>query len=121
MGANEFLVVVQGHTMDEAFQEAVRSAQWEHGHGGYSGTIAEKSGYVDFGELPVGVLPSELRDRIWDYEEGLDWDTEKSSYDGPHAQLLAKIHVVYRDKWGPAVGFSRKDGIKYIFMGLASS
>lgn len=46
MGANQFMDVGVGKTVAEAFSEAVRQAAYDHGHSGYTGTIAEKPGYV---------------------------------------------------------------------------
>lgn len=46
MGACDFTVTAQGDTAQEAFRNAVADAQHEYGHGGYSGTIAEKSEFV---------------------------------------------------------------------------
>lgn len=45
MGATTFHTEATGKTADEAFRNAVNDAYYWHGHGGYSGTIAEKSGY----------------------------------------------------------------------------
>lgn len=45
MGASEFEVRTSGKTPDEAFRRAVEDAQYESGHGGYTGTIAEKSSF----------------------------------------------------------------------------
>jgi hypothetical protein len=42
MGAQQFRDEARGATVKEAFDSAVSEAQYEHGHGGYSGTIAEK-------------------------------------------------------------------------------
>jgi hypothetical protein len=52
MGACDFTTVAWGRTPKEAFSAAVEDAQWEHGHGGYSGTIAEKHDFVLY-QLPV--------------------------------------------------------------------
>ena len=55
MGAEVFESYAQGATAAEAFHNAVNEAQYLHGHGGYTGTIAEKSSFVliDF----LGVAP----------------------------------------------------------------
>ena len=52
MGGTTFLVTLAAATISDAYRDAVAEAHYECGHGGYSGTIAEKSGYVDFGTLP---------------------------------------------------------------------
>ena len=48
MGASEYMNIAQGKTAKEAFDKLVAQAQWEHGHGGYSGTIAEKRSIAEF-------------------------------------------------------------------------
>jgi hypothetical protein len=45
MGAVDFQTYGLGRDAREAFKQAVESAQWEYGHGGYTGTIAEKPSY----------------------------------------------------------------------------
>lgn len=45
MGANTFLTEARGSTAQEAFDSAVAAAQYDHGHSGYTGTIAEKSSF----------------------------------------------------------------------------
>jgi hypothetical protein len=44
-GASGFFDYIQNPDVKAAFREAVDDARHEHGHGGYSGTIAEKDGY----------------------------------------------------------------------------
>lgn len=46
MGACDFETRSRGKTARDAFRVAVEDAQYESGHGGYTGTIAEKSGFV---------------------------------------------------------------------------
>lgn len=46
MGGCDFDVVARGPSAKEAFRLAVEQAQYESGHGGYTGTIAEKSGFI---------------------------------------------------------------------------
>jgi len=46
MGANDFMNMVSARSAEEAFHLARENAQYEHGHGGYTGTIAEKSDFV---------------------------------------------------------------------------
>jgi hypothetical protein len=115
MGAEEFEHFAQGKTMRHAFNEAVEEAEYDHGHSGYTGTIAEKGDFTNFGSLPSGTTECELMDWI---------------YDGcfPDGSLIAhhfkdkaeEISGTYTDKWGPAAGFEIKPG-EYVFVGLASS
>ena len=53
MGAVDFAATGTGSTAEEAFKAAVSHAQHMDGHGGYSGTIAEKSYFLDCGEVIV--------------------------------------------------------------------
>ena len=45
MGASEFQNTQSASTAEEAFQAPVEQARYEDGNGGYTGTIAEKSGF----------------------------------------------------------------------------
>jgi hypothetical protein len=46
MGAETFETFGYGKTAQEAFSVARKDAQYEHGHGGYTGTIAEKQNFT---------------------------------------------------------------------------
>lgn len=55
MGASTFYEFVErgSHTTaKQAFDATVAEAKYEHGHGGYSGTIAEKSDFVSIMTMP---------------------------------------------------------------------
>lgn len=132
MGASRFESVACGDTMQIAFGEAVRQAQYEYGHRGYTGTIAEKDRFLNGGRLPVTVPIGWLADLLDGAkrnpevalqsarEVGMEWD----------AKLLDELATAYDDKWGAAVGFElaegateeeRKAGLKrYVFVGWAS-
>jgi hypothetical protein len=45
MGANIFRNTQSGTTADEAFRLLVAQAKYDHGHAGYTGTIAEKRSF----------------------------------------------------------------------------
>ena len=103
MGAAEFWTKARGKNAKAAFNTAVEDARYEHGHGGYTGSIAEKSGFVMI-DNPGGTPESaeELADKM--LREG-DKRTD--------------------DKWGPAGCIKLRDlddGLKeYLFFGYASS
>lgn len=71
MGASTFVTIAKGKTADQAFEAARAEALYEHGHGGYTGSIAEKSDFVmirDDGRAltarltqAIGVLREQLR------------------------------------------------------------
>lgn len=96
MGAQSFFEVQAGDSSEEAFREAVSEAAYENGHGGYTGTIAEKYEYILI-ECPVGVTPFTHAEHL------IDDDSSPVS-----------------DKWGPAGCIDMKDGT-YLFFGSASS
>jgi hypothetical protein len=125
MGAANFITGGTGATMREAFSNATQQAAHEYGHGGYTGTIAEKNGVVDLGKLPEGLTPYQFQDLLFQYEESFDedesWRTKRDvyRYDGPHADLVKRAFKTWDDKWGNAIGFELGNG-KYVFMGMAS-
>src|SRR4051794_19330764 len=45
MGRQAFIEYAEGTDLDTTFDVTVAAAQYEYGHGGYTGTIAEKDGY----------------------------------------------------------------------------
>ena len=73
MGACDFYAVANGANAKEAFDRATSDARYERGHGGYTGTIAEKREFVMI-PLPEGAEPliearrliSEGDDRVLD-------------------------------------------------------
>jgi len=101
MGADMFITESVGKTAQEAFDRAVERARHDHGHAGYTGTIAEKEGFVFLG-LPIDTDPIK-------YAEDL------VNGDDPRIE----------DKWGPAgcimYGAEKGGEGKYLFFGWASS
>jgi len=112
MGATTFNDIGFGSTVEDAFARLKDQAFWECGHGGYTGTIAEKPGFVEF------TLPPR-----WTFEKfvatvneaSIMWFEENSSQARRRdaagrllverfGQLKAeRLVTIYRDKWGPAV------------------
>lgn len=104
MGSTEFFQTARGKTAEEAFWAAVGDAQYDHGHSGYTGTIAEKTGF-EMVECPVDYDPR-------DYAE----------------KLLEDRNSEFSNKWGAAGcielndGKTGKNGMKkFLFFGLARS
>ena len=96
MGAEQFWHQAEGNTPKEAFHKAREEACYDHGHSGYTGTIAEKDDYVMI-EVPEGKNPAEYAD-----------------------ELMEKDDQRIDDKWGPA-GCIKVEENKYLFFGWASS
>lgn len=97
MGACDFTDYATGKTADEAFSACVKDAQYEFGHGGYSGTIAEKGSFIRIATVAT-------KD-----------DGYKLAY-----KLIADDDPRISDKWGPAGCIAVVEG-GYIFFGWASS
>ncbi|MBL8715140.1 MAG: hypothetical protein JNL79_04060 [Myxococcales bacterium] len=98
MGADEFFTTSKGDSAREAFGAATRQAAYEDGHGGYTGTIAEKHDFVM------------LTDRKMLKKEAFELAQD----------LIEKGDRRACDKWGPALCIALEDG-RFLFFGLASS
>lgn len=142
MGADTFITIGSGKTFDEAFRAAVKQAQWEYGHGGYTGTIAEKGQAKDCSDLFAGYkgIADKTKLKIADlallysyyaYATATPKGDMKSVWTKYHS-IIARLSDVCDDKWGPAAGFEltgstakqykQKRGDKvFVFIGWASS
>ena len=96
MGAESFVQEAAGATAKAAFQAAKEQAWYDHGHSGYTGTIAEKDSFVMI-PLPEGEDP-------YEYAE----------------ELIGDGDVRIDNKWGPAGCIDMGDN-NYLFFGWASS
>lgn len=103
MGASQFMNISTGKTPEEAFHSVTASARYEHGHGGYSGTIAEKHEYrllttpsgvaaLDLANWALKYAPPERRNPQWPAEHLPKFESE-----------VRQIARAADDKWGPAV------------------
>jgi len=103
MGSCDFSCEGFGKDAKDAFWKTVENAQYDHGHSGYSGTIAEKDSFVMI-DVPEGESQSKYAQKLIDEDDGR-----------------------VSDKWGPAgcidMGPSKyREGMRrYIFFGWASS
>lgn len=91
MGAQDFTNVSQGKDAREAFNAAGDSARYEYGHGGYTGTIAEKHGFrmVDT--------------KVYSWADGWARVRELTDYvDDAEGYLQPRHPGFWHDKWGDA-------------------
>ncbi len=95
MGATTFETMVNGKTPKEAFVRAREQAVWDHGHSGYTGTIAEKQNFVLI-DVPKGEDPVTFAEK-----------------------LVNTCDKRVTDKWGPAGCVKVEDG-KWLFFGWTS-
>lgn len=89
MGAESFIETAVAATAEEAFAALRERAAWVHGHGGYTGTIAEKHEFRTFALPDTFGSPSEIA---------------KAHMHGRAGQTDA-ITLAANDKWGPACCF----------------
>ena len=101
MSSTQFIQVASGKTAQQAFHEAVFQAEYDHGHSGYTGTIAEKDSFVEIPFPKTG--KKNLEERAIDYAN----------------KLLDNDDSCIQDKWGPAGCIQFGKG-KYVFFGWAS-
>ncbi len=100
MGATDFYTVGEGTTIDAAFRNAVEEAEYQTGHGSYSGTISEKSG-EGFVLIP---------DSEWKGKNPMQYARKLVDEGDPRIA----------DKWGPAGAIKLEEG-RWLFFGMASS
>ena len=117
MGATTFHVETKAKTAKEAFDKLVDDAQWTHGHGGYTGTIAEKHGFTEF-KRPKGVRESTCHTVIRALSRVNPDDTAKLEKTYPKWPIKQMVRT-YEDKWGPAVCVETRPN-NYFFCGWAS-
>lgn len=96
MGAETFFTVSKGATAKAAFDSAVQQAQYDYGHSGYTGSVAEKDSFVVI-PVPAGADPVVFAE-----------------------QLVRDCDPRVDDKWGPA-GCVQVDPGTWLFFGWASS
>ena len=107
MGSTVFMIVGGAKTAEVAFTKLVKEAQHHHGHGGYTGTIAEKRSFVMIHPISS---PVNLKGTI----------EEKLAVAQEHARnLINKSDPRIDDKWGPA-GCIQISKSKFLFFGWAS-
>jgi hypothetical protein len=96
MGACDFQSIGRGENAAQAFRQAHDAACHDHGNSGYTGTIAEKSGYrlinPNAGETPEDCI----------------------------RRCQADMDHFSQDKWGDAGAVMLSVGV-YCFFGMASS
>ena len=134
MGACDFYDVAEGKDAEEAFLRAKDNAAWEHGHGGYTGTIAEKPWFVEF-TVPQGLSAVEFEAAVMrlDFDEPFEASDQNQEATDLYRKVLAipgaidvvkKAHALADDKWADAVCVQDTGAVGtkvYRFFGWASS
>jgi hypothetical protein len=113
MGANYFRTESAGATVEAAFELARTDAFYEFGHGGYTGSIAEKAGFEEFSFATFDEAREVVR-LIHDYEQPENERREKVG-----EALWDAIDEITQDKWSDCVAI-KIDNTRWIFFGWAS-
>jgi hypothetical protein len=129
MGACDFKTVQTGDSARHAFVMACDHAAYMSGHGGYTGTIAEKSSFIEIRDTLADVrrllANPAINENTRKYcVKTLDRAAESSEL-AVHAHAVADVLMCIddsriRDKWGPA-GCINAGPKTYLFFGYASS
>lgn len=123
MGAEIFRTRATGSTLDDAFTAARDQARYEHGHGGYSGTIAEKDDVIEIA-VPGGVTPAAFAAMVYAaLEDFYGWQAEREEWDDLPAEVVTAVRkaaVAADNKWGPAVAIPLAPD-RWVIMGWAPS
>jgi hypothetical protein len=106
MGAATFTNYQSGTSVEDCFKDAVANALHWHGHGGYTGTIAEKDSYTIISD------------------QGMPYQQAVALADG----MLSERNDTVDDKWGPAGAIRVKQRVSkhharmagWLFFGWAS-
>lgn len=95
MGATTFFVKRKGQYQNarQAFIDAVQEAQYEYGHGGYTGTIAEKKSFSII-EVPNRKDPYVFAKECLENSEGKFWDAKW----GPAACVEVKNSFLKKER-----------------------
>lgn len=98
MGAEIFHTIARGSSVQEAFVNAVKQAQYDYDHAGYTGTVAEKESLTVISDEPHTLVEAHaLAD-----------------------DMTGRGDARIDDTWGPA-GAIRIDDVTWLFFGWASS
>lgn len=107
MGGQQFTKVGVGTNARDAFSKLVDQAQYQHGHGGYTGTIAEKHEFKLLA-LPPGVAALDMAEWVQGYVtpeyrgQYRKWDPKYPAHLEDEVRRAWKVSM---DKWGPAAAY----------------
>lgn len=106
MGAAQFRHFASGKKPEDAFASLVAAASYEHGHGGYSGTIAEKHSFKLF-TPPPGIAALDFARWVIASEQCVASDVPKE-VPPEHRDAVLRAADVSDNKWGPAAAVEIK-------------
>lgn len=111
-----FVTVLEGPSAAAAFAQAVQDARHGHGHGGFTGTVAEKEGFETFALDLGGTTPETFAERVVAQScHGEPQDAEVNAVMGADRD---RIMALIEDEEAPAVHVPLGDG-RHLFFGVA--
>jgi len=117
MGATEFAIDNVGKTVGDAYNKQVDSDHWEHGHSGYTGTLAEKDGFVLIARRPR-ITAGRMMDTIIDAEQWMFWLDTDEKYRHAYAKPKARCRDAWQRlcQWYPDRGTVHESGAIHVGM-----
>jgi len=102
MGATEFAIDNVGKDTGDAFDKQVASDRYNFGHSGYTGTMAEKDGFVLINR-PPRITAGRLMDTIIDATQWMFWLDTDEKYRHAYAKPKARCRDAWErlNKWYP--------------------
>ncbi len=137
MGACDFSIDNFGPNLGAAYHKQVNSDQYNFGHAGYTGTLAEKDGVILI-DRPPRITAGRLVDTIVDARQWMFWLDTDEKYQHLYAKPKARCRgawdrlnnwypprgfkqgvmdardlcKIYDDKWGPALAVEQSPAEK---------
>ena len=146
MGATNFMTTAKGKSLDDAFDAATYQARFEYGHGGYTGSIAEKDHVMEV-RPPMRVPPGTRKTtylqavhiaEAWSWmreDTGEDLKGSRPRYIKRRKQIAKEVDKFnakgfdmaymcdmtdHAAKWEPCCGMRIGRSNEYVFWGIAS-
>jgi hypothetical protein len=136
MGASNFVDVIAGDSVEDAYRKAVAQAYWEYGHDSYNGTISTTHGVVDVNGLFPVDMPDDKKMKLADVSlnygnDLMAWNEELSKlvkvtddeqlagFSSSEREIVKKLASKGIEKWEKCGGFKLQTG-EYYFFGWAA-
>ena len=146
MGATNFMTTAKGKSLDDAFDAATYQARFEYGHGGYTGSIAEKDHVMEV-RPPMRVPPGTRKKtylqavhiaEAWSWmreDTAEDLKDDRPRYIKRRKQIAKEVDKFnakgfdmyymcrmtdHATKWEPCCGMRIGRSNEYVFWGIAS-
>ena len=145
MGATNFMTTAKGKSLDDAFRVATDQARFEYGHGGYTGTIAEKETVMEVRTMrvPPGTRKKTYLQAVhiaeaWSWmreDTAEDLKDDRPRYIKRRKQIAKEVDKFnakgfdmaymcdmtdHATKWEPCCGMRIGRSNEYVFWGIAS-